>query len=191
MKLLLGTILVVALIVLAVCIYKSYKEKHRLARTVARVLIFGWVIVLFNIISLVTTSKAVCLIAYAAYFIASYWMLYYLLRFSLEYIGNEFERHVKKNYMIILLIADSISIVLNCVFGHLFELKEVTLFGRELYFELSVAPMFFVHYGIVLMLVAFCLIKCDMSLCYVGSKTPYTISFYSFLKFIFFVCNFT
>lgn len=168
MKLLLGSILTLALIIIGVCIYKSYKETHKLARTVGRTLIVGFIIVFFNIVSLYTTSEAVCLFAYSAYFVASDWLLYYLLKFSIEYIGGEFEKYIKKKVMIAVLLADSIWVALNNVFGHLFKLNKVILAGDEIFYELRVSALYYIHYAIILMLVIFCLV----SLLYMSVKAP-------------------
>lgn len=159
MKILLGAILIVALIVIAICAYKTLKETNKLARTVRRVLVMGCIIVFFNIISLYTESYLVCSLAYSMYFMASDWLLYYFLKFSLEYIGREFEEFVKRKAMIALLVADSTSIVLNVFLEHLYSLKEVTLFGNEMFFELNITGWFMLHYAIVMMLVVLCLIS--------------------------------
>ena len=159
MKLLLGGLLILSMIIIGIFIYRSYKEaQHSLARTVERILILGFVIVFCNMITLFTKSEAVCSFAYGIYFISSVWMLYYLLRFSLEYIGNRFEDHVKVPLMIFVLWCDSASILCNNFFGHLFYLIPTT-FMAENYYELSVTPFFFFHYAIILMLVTFCLIS--------------------------------
>ena len=146
MKLLLATILTVALIVIGYYIYKTGKEKKKIARTVGRIMLTGWLIVLFNLISLVTRYESVCSIAYSFYFIASNWMLYYLFRFSIDYLGYHFERHINRPVLITVLILDSLSVLLNSVFGHLFELRHVEMFGGESYYELAVRPLFYVHY---------------------------------------------
>ena len=158
MKIMLATVLTIALIVIGYYIYKTGKEKAAIARTVGRTLIVGWIIVLCNLISLSTHSDTISPVAYSLYFIASDWMLYYLFRFSIEYIGNKFENHVNRPAMILLLAADSVSVLLNNFFGHLFRLKSVELFGGERYFELEVTPFFYIHYAIIFMLVTFCLI---------------------------------
>ncbi len=159
MKWFLGAVLISALLVIGICIVKTYKEEKKLARTVRRVLQMGFIIVFFNIVSLYTKSYMVCLISYSMYFMASDWMLYHFFKFSLEYIGAEFEEYVKKKYMIALLIADSISILLNNFFEHLYSLEKVVMFEDEIYFELSITAGFLIHYAIVLMLVIFCLIS--------------------------------
>ena len=158
MKLLLGTILTSALLIIGILIIKTYKETHKLARIVRKVLIVGLIVVLFNIISLYTRYEDVCLLAYCGYFIASAWMLYYLLQFSIEYIGHHFEYHINKVGMILLLIADSISVAINYFRPYQFTLNPVTLLN-ESYYELEVSIWFIVHYGIILMLVIFCLIS--------------------------------
>ncbi len=159
MKLLLGAILIVALLIIGICTVKTYKEKHQIAKTARRVLQIGFAIVFFNIVSLYTTSEAVCLWAYSMYFMASDWLLYYFFKFSLEYIGNRFEEHVKKNYMIALLVADSLSILINNFTEHMYSLNKVVMFGGEVFYELKVGLFFYLHYAIALMLVIFTLIS--------------------------------
>lgn len=159
MKPYLCAILVISLIAIGAFIYRTYKEKHALAETVGRIFISGFIIILFNILTLYARTDAFCSFCYGIYFISTDWLLYYLLHFSLEYIGNRFENHVKKVPMLIILVLDSLSILCNSVFGHLYKLHPLILFEDELYYELEVRPFFFTHYGIILLLVAFCLIS--------------------------------
>ena len=159
MKLALGVVLLLSLFIIGFFIYQSIKEKHTLARTVTYILIFGFIIVLFNLFTLFAPNASICSFGYSIYFIASDWMLYFLLQFSLEYIGNHFEDHVKRKPMICLLALDSIFIFFNNFADYLYTSKAVTLFDGEIYYELEVTPFFYVHYGIILMLVTFCLIS--------------------------------
>lgn len=159
MKLLLGAILSVAMIVIGICIYKTYTEEHKLAKLVRNILLIGLGIVLFNLVTLLTHFEWVCLLAYSAYFVASDWLLYYLFRFSMDYIGSDFEKYVKTKLMLLLLIVDSVTILINNIYPYLFKLKEVSLFGGERFYELEVSKLYYIHYAIVLMLVTFCLIS--------------------------------
>lgn len=158
MKLLLAAILTLALLVIGFYIYKTRKEEKVLARTVGQTLFFGWVIVLFNLISLVTNFERVCLFAYSMYFVASDWMLYYLLRFSIEYIGVDFRRYVKRWIMLPVLAVDSALVLLNNFNRFMYDLRPVELFGGEAYWELTISPFFFGHYAINVLLVVFSLI---------------------------------
>lgn len=87
---------------------KADNETHRLARTVGRILAVGFIIVLFNIVSLFTESETVCLFAYSVYFVPAIWMLYFLIHFSMEYNDVEFENYIKRKDMLALLLADSV-----------------------------------------------------------------------------------
>lgn len=167
MKLLLGSILALALLCIGICIYKTYKESHPLARTVRRILALGFLIVLFNIVSLYTNYEWVCLFAYSVYFLCTNWMLYYLFRFSMEYIGRDFDKYVNRPFMLFLLSADTLSLALNNTYGHLFSINAVTVSGEPFY-ELIIKPAFYTHYLFVMMLVVFILI----SLFYGAVKAP-------------------
>lgn len=158
MKILLGSILTLAMIIIGFYIYKTRKEKQKIARTVGRTLVIGLFIVFCNLVTLLTRHEWLCLVAYSFYFVASCWLVYYLLRFSLEYIGRRFEDYVKRKLMLLLLFADSVFVLLNNVFGHMFRLKEMVLFGGEKFYELEVTGCFYVHYAIILCLVIFSLI---------------------------------
>ncbi len=147
-----------ALVFIGVVIIKNRNEKHELAITVKKILMIGFSIVLFHIAILFAENKALCIFANSAYFVAADWILYYLLHFSLEYIGNRFEDHVNKKYMVILLGLDSLSILANNIFGHLYDVQQATFLG-EAYWKLQTKPSFFLHYAIILMLVTFCLIS--------------------------------
>lgn len=158
MKLLLGVLLAGAFFIIAYYIYRTCREKHKLAWTVRMILCIGALIVLANFVSLYTTTEFFCTLAYTVYFVGTDWMLYYLLCFSLEYIGNDFEHHVRKKILLLVLLLDSVSLVLNNIYHHLFWLNPVRLFGGEGYFELETKPWFYLHYAIIILLVSFCLI---------------------------------
>lgn len=158
MKIMLAAILTLAMIVIGIYIYKARNEKEEIAKTVSRTLFAGLFIVLCNLVTLLTRYERVCLVAYSGYFIASDWMLYFLLQFSIEYTGNSFDRLVKRKWMLLLLLADSLFVFFNNIWDYMYSLKPVTLYGGESFYELQVTSMFYVHYLIVFMLVVFCLI---------------------------------
>ena len=157
MKIFFGAILALALIVMGYFIFKTSVEEHRLARTVKRILGIGFLIVFINEISLFVESKQINLLTYSIYFAASDWLLYYMLKFSMEYVGSEFNEFVNRKLMLFVLTVDTISLALNNVFGHLFHLNGIRMSDNEIYYELAVTHFFYIHYFIIMMLVAFCL----------------------------------
>lgn len=158
MKIFIGTITVITLIFIIVCLIQTHKEKHRLAMTVKKILLFGAGIVFINTMILFTSSEFVALIGYSVYFVLADWLLFYLFRFSIEYIGNRFSDHVNVPAMYLLLIADNISTLLNIIFGHLFGIRQAEMFGSS-YHCLALTPYFFIHYAIIAMLLVFSLIS--------------------------------
>lgn len=154
---LIGALFFLAQLVLVYYIYKTCKQEHKLAGVVRRLLVLSFFIVLVGLVAVFTTSERHCIMTYSTYFVVIDWTLYYLFRFSLEYIGNVFEEHVKKNAMILLLIADSVFVLLNDIFGHLFEIHEEPFFDST-YYRMELKPLAYIHYAIVLMLTIFCLI---------------------------------
>ncbi len=167
MKLLLGAILTFALFILGYFIYRTYKEKHTHASLVRRILALGLLIVFFNIVSLFTRHEWICVLAYAGYFIAADWMLYYLLRFSISFIGKRFEDYVKKWLMVLLLFCDSILIAFNNQNSFLYTVTPVEV-NTENFFELNITPVFYAHFFFSLLLATFTLI----ALFYGSVKAP-------------------
>lgn len=168
MKLLMGTLLGLALATMLLCMFATHFKKHNLKHLIqiilgiAILIIFNYEVVLFLM------NEQGNLFAHSIYFVASDWMLYYMLQFSIEYSGGKFTQFVKKNLMILLLLADSVSLLLNTVFQHLFSLYSVTLTHGEHFFAMDTKPVFYIHYFIIIMLVTLCLI----SLFYRAFHTP-------------------
>lgn len=158
MKIMLAAILTLAMIVIGLCIYKTRNEKVAIAKTVSITLFLGMFIVLCNLVTLWTRYEVVCLVGYSGYFIASDWMIYYLLRFSLEYVGNQFENKTGRIFLISVLVADSLFVFFNNIWGYMYSLNPMKLFGGESYYELNVTSMFYIHYLIVFLLVVFCVV---------------------------------
>ena len=151
--------LAVALAVLGICIYKTNTEKNELAYIVKRLLWLGFGVLLVNEVALIAKTEEIYLVMDCIYFLLTDWLLYYMLQFSMEYVGSKFDDYVKRKLMILLLAADSVSLLLNYGFHHLFCLNPVEAYGGEIYYRLDVTPAFYIHYLIIMMLVTFCLIS--------------------------------
>lgn len=168
MKIGIGTLLTIGLIVIGYCIIRANKETHKLAQIVKKLLGIGFLVVFFNILALFTYSELVCYFAFSAYFIGMDWMLYYLLQFSVEYVGNNFEKKLNRKLLIVLLLADTISIIINNATGHLYTVTEQLMFNGDNCFGLIVKPLFYTHHGLALLLAIGCLV----SLYYGAFKAP-------------------
>jgi len=138
-----------ALIVVGYYIYKSYTKEHRLAKLVSRVLQVGFIVLLANFVMTVWATELVCKICYCVYFIATDWLVYYVLKFSIQYINVPYEKFVKEKVLLTVLGADSLSVVVNFFVGHLFILQPSELEG---FFQLETTPYFYIHYLIILLM---------------------------------------
>jgi len=157
MKLLIGSILAIALAVIGIYVSKTERKDHELVPAVRRILVAGFAIVFFYILALLTNIEKLALFGYSAYYASMLWLFYFLLYFSLEYTGNFLERYVRKKLIIGLLIADTISILLNNVFGHLFSVRGVSWITDETFYEPVLRPLYFVHYAVTALLALLCL----------------------------------
>lgn len=159
MRLILGMVLFLSLIIIGLYIPLAFKESHKLASIVRKILFAGFLIVLFNLQINYSTKEDFCLFAYTCYFVLTDWLLYYLLQFSVEFSGSSFDVYVKRKLMLLLLLVDSASLLLNNYFHHLFCVEKASIFKDEIFFALSVKPPFYVHYFFILMLCLFCLVS--------------------------------
>ena len=167
MKILIVTLFFISLVILGICIYKTNKDKRAITKTVMGVLVFGFVIVFVHSAILLAPNETVAKLSYSVYSVSALWLLYYLLSFSIEFIGEKMDKHVNKKLMLFLLAADSVSLLLNNVFGHVFDVKKVSAFGDEFY-DTVYKPVYYIHYVLIIMLIVFSLI----SLYYQSVKSP-------------------
>ncbi len=145
----------IALVLIGYYIYKSYTKDHKLATLVSRILQVGFIILLANFVMTAWATELVCKICYCIYFVATDWLVYYVLKFSLNYINIEYEKYVNEKILLPILIADSLSVTINLFVGHLYSLKPSELPG---FFELDTLPFFYIHYLIILLVAVFSLI---------------------------------
>ena len=158
MKLVIGSILAIALGIVGLYVSKTERKQHRLVPAVRSILLTGFVIVFFYIIALLSNYERLSLFGYSAYYAAMMWLCYFMLHFALEYTGNTFEQHVNNKLLVAFLMVNSLSILLNNVWGHLFSVREVELFTGDVVFEPNMLPFYYVHYVFTVLLALFCLI---------------------------------
>ncbi len=138
-----------ALIVVGYYIYKSYTKEHKLARLVSRILEVGFIVLLANFVMTVWGTELVCRICYCVYFIATDWLVFYVLKFSILYVNIPYKKYIKEKVILAVISADSLSVALNFFIGHLFTLRPSELEG---FFRLDTTPFFYIHYMIILLL---------------------------------------
>lgn len=159
MKLTLIMLLVVSVFFLGFYLLKTYREEHRLSSAVRGVLFLTLAMAFFNMIALVTQTKLVYLMAYSGYFIVCDWMFYFLLYFSIEFVGNDFDKHLRKQFVLFLLSLDTLILLCNPFTKFLFDASKVYLLDDDVFYQPVLMPQFFIHYAIVLVMIILCVIS--------------------------------
>lgn len=168
MKLLLGAILLIILSINGYYIFKTKKrlQESALASNVLWLFVLGFIVILVDFLNIIIPAKFPSLIAYSIYFIVATWLLYILLKFSFEFCGHKFDRYVNRGLLITLILIDSISVALNPIFLHLFDIVPATWHGESGFYILLTKPAFFVHYAVIMFLI----FSCFLSLLYRAFK---------------------
>lgn len=120
MKVAFMLLLGIAAIILLNCIYKTSKSNKKIAKPMIKLLRASLVVVCLNFLILLYPVQWLSNFLYSLYFGNISWMMYFMLCFSLRYIGSTPEKHIKIPLMRLMLSVDCISLILNSVFGHAF-----------------------------------------------------------------------
>lgn len=159
MKLTLVMLLVVSVFFLGFYLLKTYREGHRLSKAVRGVLLLTLAMAFLNMIALVTQTKMVYLLAYSGYFIACDWMFYFLLYFSIEFVGNDFDQLLRKHFVLLLLSLDTLILLCNPFTKFLFDASKMYLLDNDVFYQPVLMPQFFIHYAVVLVMIILCVIS--------------------------------
>lgn len=158
MKILIGALLSIALVITGCYLWKTSKKEHRLASGVSKILWVGFAMAFFYIFALLIEVERIALVAYSAYYISVGWLVFFLLYFSLEYSGTVLEEYVRKDFMVILLVLDSLALVWNVFSQKIFTLDWTPVFKDESIYKPVLMEGFYVHYTFLLMCAVLCLI---------------------------------
>ncbi len=159
MKILVGALLAIILDITGYYLLKTSKKNHSLVPIVSKILWVGFSMVFFYVIALLVEVEKVALFAYSAYYVAIGWLFYFLLYFSLEYTGNILEKYIRKKFMLVLLIIDSLLILSNNFTQMLFTLNWTPVFENDSLYKPAFSSLFYANYSFWLMLMVFCLVS--------------------------------
>ncbi len=122
-------LLVIAAFILVNCIYQTSKSKKRIAPPMIKLLRTSLVAVCLNFCILAFPVQWLSYILYSLYFSDIAWMMYFMLSFSMEYIGVRPEKYIKKKLIWVILVLDSVSLMLNMFFKHAFTTRLYNTLG--------------------------------------------------------------
>ena len=158
---------VLVALILTLCALSARKSEKEIAATVSKLLHVAIAAVVVNIVALFSGNRTVSTLAYGIMFAIYDWVIYFMLKFCLEYIGERIEKHVKLKLMWLLLAADGIQMIANTIFGHAFTCEEYAFKDGAVGYRFTPELFYYVHLVLAYMLVIFCFITLIYKICVV------------------------
>lgn len=137
--------LALVMVILGVFVVLTQKMEAKIARAVRNLILSSIVTTFTVVLFLLFTTKEQCLWMYSMYFVATDWMLYFTLKYVVEYIGEDVKRFIVDKYMLLLLVADSVFLFSNVFTEKLFEVSWQRLAGEFEYYAFEPNLLFLIH----------------------------------------------
>ena len=144
-------------LILLFCVWKLEGSKTTLAKAMQKLLLVADFEVLLHIGLMHSTDMTFSLVFFGLFYAAMDWLLFFLFRFNMTFVGNRMEDYVKMPLMYAVLICDSVLVFLGGIFGYSYVCVEQTMSDGSLYIGAQHLPFFNVHLGVsyLLLLLAF------------------------------------
>ncbi|MBR6380586.1 MAG: response regulator [Lachnospiraceae bacterium] len=150
--------------------------KERYGWLLRRSILFAVPAITANIFIAFAGSALFAGIAYCVYFASVDWILYYLTGFALNYTDHEDKLQRFKPTAKALMILDSVSIMLNPLLHHHFDVYEHVTAGGDVFYQTSFHGAYYIHLGIDYIAIA-------LTVIYIVYRVTSSYSFYR-LKYI-------
>ena len=136
-----------AIIIMLIVLMASMEIRQRYGIILRKAFVCSIAAIFSNILIAISMNAVFAGVAYSLYFAVIDWMLLYLTGFCLAYTDHEKALRIMRPIATALVIADSVSILLNFFFGHVFSIYEYEYSGAT-FFQTSFNTLYFVHLGI-------------------------------------------
>lgn len=123
-------------LLLILCIVRSFFAKKHIASVVRRLLVTIFIPLAANFIIVIPNGRFFNLLGYFGYFIGTDFMLYYLISFSMEYCDFKFKGTLAQKILCVVILCDVVSILLNPLFCHVFDITPIALEADYIYYSL-------------------------------------------------------
>jgi signal transduction histidine kinase/ActR/RegA family two-component response regulator len=136
-----------AIVIMLFTIMASMQIRQRYGVILKKAFICSIAAIFSNILIAVSPNAVFAEIVYSLYFAAIDWMLLYLTGFCLSYTDHHKALKILRPIATALVWIDSVSILLNYFFGHVFDIYEYEYAGTVFY-QTKFNTLYFVHLGI-------------------------------------------
>lgn len=157
MKSVYALIFIATILVLLVCIKKASKNNKVIAKAIEKLMIVAAISVSIHIGLLYSTSTLLSTWLYGLFYASMDWLLYYLLKFTMEFVGNRMEDYVKIPLMQLLLLFDSVATILGGFFGYSYVCVERQMADGSIYIGAKHFAPYNFHLFVSYMLLVFTL----------------------------------
>ena len=141
-------------VILVVCIIRAALSKKDIAFSVCMLMFYVIIPIIGNLMVILSDSYRVNVAGYMLYLIGTDWLFFFLVEFSMRYCDYKFKLTPLHVIILALTILDSVSVLLNPIFHHVFGLEQIVLADGDLYYKIVSYTGHVVHlvfsYSIVL-----------------------------------------
>ena len=172
-------------VILLLTVIKSYSSQKNIAKALRHLMIAAMVAIVASVVDIASLSESACMIASSIFFVAMDWVLYYMMKFVMEYTASKNLLTDGPKIFGVILMLDSISMFLNIFFHHAFTVGPVTTAGGETFYRLNYQIAYPIHMGISYLLIVFAIISLIVKA--VRSPQTYRFKYISMLVVLLFV----
>ena len=145
-------IFIVIDILAVVTLYFAYKASSGIKKSYGKwlttTLFVGMIAIMANILIALSTGPRFADIAFCLYFSAIDWLLYYLVGFCLDYTEHRRALDILKYPAAVIIGLDTLSILLNPVFGHAFTVYSITDSSGVVFYQTGFLLPYYIHLAI-------------------------------------------
>ncbi|MBO4389938.1 MAG: EAL domain-containing protein [Lachnospiraceae bacterium] len=138
----------IVVIISAVCIIRTFRSRKPISKEVLPLLVVILVPIFANLLIAATDDPMVADYAFLLYFVSTNWVIYFLIRFSAIYCDFPFHRSPLQWFWLAVMTVDSLIVLLNPYFHHVFGLMIREQIGRFDQFYVESHWYHFVHLAI-------------------------------------------
>ena len=136
-----------AIVIMFFVLMASMQIRQRYGRILRKAFVCSIAAIFSNILVAISMNAVFAEVAYSLYFAVLDWMLLYLAGFCLSYTDHEKTMKIMRPFVTTIVLVDSVSILLNYFFGHVFSIYEVEYAGTT-FFQTRFETPYFIHLAI-------------------------------------------
>ncbi len=133
------------LLILCVFVVRSFCKDYKLTRHIRWVIVIAALCVVVSIVQMWTENEFVANLTYGMYAAATEWLLVMMVRFVNDYCKCKMEPSPFPLVVVGATVVDNVQLLLNVVFGHAYDMQQITTEAGELFWRYDGKTAFYIH----------------------------------------------